>query len=74
MIKHAFERGHRDALRKFALAPPTQVDQFVADVETGKDVAPAHDMTPALDGSMPIAQPPSFPAAPPAMPTAPIGG
>lgn len=66
MIKAAYQHGLQAALRKFALGPPTQVDQFVADVESGKDVPPEPAMPPApgppaaLDGTIPMAQLPSF--------------
>jgi hypothetical protein len=62
-ISNAYMRGWCAALEKFALGPPTQVDQFVADVEHGKDVAPeatappmspAPGSLPALDGTLPL--------------------
>jgi hypothetical protein len=40
MLKQSYARGCRDALEKLALSPPTQVDDFVANVESGKDVPP----------------------------------
>lgn len=64
MLKTAFTGGRQAALRKFALGPPTQVDQFVADVEMGKDVPPEAAQPPmpgppsALDGSVPLQLPP----------------
>lgn len=68
MLKQAFQNGRVAALRKFALGPPTQVDQFVADVEMGKDVPPESALPPmagignppALDGSVPMTPPPSL--------------
>ena len=66
MLKQAFQNGRGAALRKFALGPPTQVDQFVADVDMGKDVPPEAAMPPmpgppaALDGSVPMIPPPSL--------------
>jgi hypothetical protein len=64
MIRHAYQQGVRDACIKFALAPPTQVDQFVADVDQGKDVPPpslsmdAPQPPPtALDGTTPLQMP-----------------
>ena len=61
MIRHIYNLGVRDALVKFALAPPTQVDDFVAAVEHGKDAPPpvAPPMDPespllALDGTTPL--------------------
>lgn len=66
MIKSAYLEGRRAALRKFALGPPTQVDQFVADVESGKDVLPEAAQPPApgppaaLDGTIPMPPLPSF--------------
>ncbi len=66
MLKHAYENGGMAALRKFALGPPTQVDQFVSDVEAGKDVPPESAMAAppmsgppaALDGTLPLQLPP----------------
>lgn len=67
MIKAAYLAGCRSALRKFALGPPTQVDQFVADVEGGKDVPPeavlppaSEQVSPSLDGTIPMPPLPSF--------------
>lgn len=66
MIKSAYLEGCRTAFRKFALGPPTQVDQFVADVESGKDVLPEMAQPPApgppaaLDGTIPMSPFPSF--------------
>jgi hypothetical protein len=66
MIKSAYLEGRRAAFRKFALGPPTQVDQFVADVESGKDVLPEAAQPPApgppaaLDGTTPMPPLPSF--------------
>jgi antitoxin component of RelBE/YafQ-DinJ toxin-antitoxin module len=37
-IRQAYEAGYRAALEKLALDPPTQVDSFVANVESGKDM------------------------------------
>lgn len=42
-LRKAWTAGYRAALEKFALNPPTQVDEFLANVENGKD-AP-HDPT-----------------------------
>jgi hypothetical protein len=63
-LKQAYTKGRRDAFKKFALGPPTQVDQFVASVEHGKDVPPEAGMPPmshvpggtlpALDGTVPL--------------------
>jgi hypothetical protein len=55
----AYRLGRAKALEKLALGPPTQVDQFVADVESGKNVPPApppmaQGALPALDGTMPL--------------------
>jgi hypothetical protein len=69
MLKTAFANGRRAALLKFALGPPTQVDQFMANVDMGKDVPPeaatppmpGGPMTPpALDGHTPMPPLPSF--------------
>lgn len=68
MIRSAYDRGCRAAFRKFALGPPTQVDQFVADVESGKDILPEAAQPPApgppaaLDGTIPMQPLPSFSA------------
>lgn len=67
MIKTAYRAGCRSALQKFALGPPTQVDQLVADVESGKDVPPEAALPPAsvqtppsLDGTIPMPPLPAF--------------
>lgn len=70
-LQAAYARGARAALEKFALGPPTQVDQFMADVEQGKDVPPeatpppmSHvpgETLPALDGTMPLSTSPPTP-------------
>ena len=73
MIRQAYQRGITDALAKFALAPPSQVDQFVADVEQGKDAPPPAPMDPmasmgpppALDGTTPLQMPSATPTAAP---------
>lgn len=64
MIRIAYEKGVRAALAKFALGPPTQVDDFVANVEHGKDAPlPAEPPMshapppPALDGTTPLQMP-----------------
>jgi hypothetical protein len=62
----AYKLGRAKALEKLALGPPTQVDQFVADVESGKDVPPepppmAQGTPPALDGTMPLSTSPPTP-------------
>jgi hypothetical protein len=65
----AYRLGCAKALEKLALGPPTQVDQFVADVESGKDVPPEPppmaqgSMMPptALDGTMPLSTSPPTP-------------
>lgn len=70
-LKTMFRRGVKDAFAKFALGPPTQVDQFMADVESGKDVMPdpalppmSHapgESLPALDGTTPLSTSPPTP-------------
>jgi len=70
-IKQAYTKGWRDALQKFALGPPTQVDAFMGAVESGKDVPPepamppmSHapgDVLPALDGTTPLSTSPPTP-------------
>jgi len=77
MLKDAYTKGWRAALEKFALGPPTQVDQFVADVEHGKDVAPEPNVPPmshapgeglpALDGTFPMQLPSTSPPTPPGL-------
>lgn len=57
MIRTAYEKGRRDALAKFALAPPTQVDEFVQNVEAGKDIPPPAAPPTALDGTTPLELP-----------------
>ncbi|HEX7018737.1 MAG TPA: hypothetical protein VF159_01910 [Gemmatimonadaceae bacterium] len=58
MIRTAYENGCRDALAKFALAPPTQVDEFVQNIEAGKDIPPPAAPPPtALDGTTPLRLP-----------------
>lgn len=67
MIRTAYEKGRRAALEKFALAPPTQVDEFVQSIEQGKDVPlPQASMEPpptppALDGTTPLSTAPQLP-------------
>lgn len=60
MIKNAYAHGCKAAFGKFALDPPTQVDQFIAEVEQGKDVAPEPTMPMSLDGTTPMPPLPSF--------------
>jgi hypothetical protein len=68
----AYTNGARAAAHRFkiALGPPTQVDQFMADIESGKDVPPPMDppmshapgnVPPALDGTMPLSTSPPTP-------------
>ena len=51
MLSQHYKQGVHTAFLKFALAPPTQVDEFVAGVESGKDVPldPSTDAMP-MDG------------------------
>ena len=68
-LSTAYALGRAKALEKLALGPPTQVDQFVADVESGKDVPPASPpmaqepagAPPALDGTTPLSTSPPTP-------------
>lgn len=56
----SYERGARGALHKLGLGPPTQVDQLVADIESGKDIPPQPPPMappPALDGTTPLSMP-----------------
>lgn len=68
----AYTNGARAAAQRFkiALGPPTQVDQFMADIESGKDVPPpatppmSHvpgETPPALDGTTPLSTSPPTP-------------
>lgn len=52
MIRQAYLKGVRDACLKLALAPPSQVDQFVADIEQAKD-APLPGALPPMSGPPP---------------------
>ena len=71
VLKTMYQRGVDAAFAKFALGPPTQVDQFMADVDQGKDVTPeaalppmSHapgENLPALDGTMPLSTSPPTP-------------
>lgn len=70
ILGRMYQRGVAAALEKFALGPPTQVDQFMSDVESGKDVPlPAEppmshapgDIPPALDGTVPLSTSPPTP-------------
>lgn len=67
-IATAYRLGRAKALEKLALGPPTQVDQFIADVEGGQDVPPmpslppmAQGCPPALDGTTPLSISPPTP-------------
>jgi hypothetical protein len=71
VLGRMYQRGAAAALEKFALGPPTQVDQFMADVESGKDVQPAAEppmshapggVPSALDGTTPLSTSPPTPA------------
>jgi len=76
MLKQAYMNGLKAALVKFALGPPTQVDQFMADIEHGKDIPPTDvppmshvpgEGLPALDGTIPLQMPSTSPPTPPGM-------
>lgn len=66
-----YQHGVKAAFAKFALDPPTQVDQFMAAVESGKDIPPpmGDPMDPsmsqgaptALDGTTPLSTSPPTP-------------
>jgi hypothetical protein len=63
-LKTAYRHGARTALVKLAINPPTQVDEFVNNVESGKDVPPSPAPAAtgamsgmALDGTSPLALP-----------------
>lgn len=69
-LTNMYMRGVKEAFTKFALDPPTQVDQFMAAVESGKDVQPPMDpsmsgmpgeMPTALDGTTPLSTSPPTP-------------
>lgn len=77
LLAETYARGVRAARMKFALAPPTEVDQFMAEVEQGKDVppepalppmpgAPSADL-PALDGTTALQLPSTSPPTPPGL-------
>lgn len=57
MIRSGYANGYRAAFQKFALNPPTQVDEFVAKVESGKDAPP----DPATNAPTPPPTPPQAP-------------
>ena len=65
----AYKLGGAKALEKLGLGPPTPVDQFVANIESGKDVTPALPpmaqgpaaMPPALDGTTALSTSPPTP-------------
>lgn len=72
MLRQAYEKGARAAAARFkiALGPPTQVDQFMANVESGKDIPPTDvppmshppgETMPALDGIVPLSTSPPTP-------------
>lgn len=57
-LRHAYAAGYCAAFQKLALSPPTQVDEFVANVESGKDVPPdASTNVPQEPPSMPVQEP-----------------
>lgn len=70
-LTNMYQRGVKAALMKFALDPPTQVDQFMAAVESGKDIPPplgdpmdpsmSQGAPPALDGTTPLSTSPPTP-------------
>ena len=70
LMRLSFDGGARAALAKFALGPPTQVDQFVAGGEQRQPDPPqpapppmSHPPgdTPALDGTVPLSTSPPTP-------------
>jgi hypothetical protein len=72
-LRIAYMNGVKAAAAHFkiALGPPTQVDQFMADVESGKDIpptdvppmsSPPDSQRPALDGTIPLSTSPPTPA------------
>lgn len=78
-LANAYRYGYASALEKLGLGPPTQVDQFVADVENGKDIPPSTppmagmpgmaelQCPPALDGTTPLEIPSGSPPTPPGL-------
>jgi hypothetical protein len=76
-LHQAYVAGHRHALEKFALGPPTQVDDFIANVEHAQDVPlpsaeppmshPLGETLPALDGTVPLEMQSTSPPTPPGM-------
>ncbi len=68
LLAHARQRGQLAALQKLALSPPTQVDQFMADIEHGKDMPPSPETdvpggAPGIQGENPGMPLPQDPAA-----------
>ncbi len=70
-LRVAYENGIKAVLVKLGLGPPTQVDQFMANIESGKDIPPtgtppmSHapgETLPALDGTIPLSTSPPTPA------------
>lgn len=57
MLRSNFWNGYRQAFKKLALSPPTQVDNFVEAVEHGKDMPPDATAMPTMDGPPPEAPP-----------------
>jgi hypothetical protein len=39
-LRHSYARGYKSAYEKVGLNPPTQVDEFIANIDGGKDVPP----------------------------------
>lgn len=74
-LRTAYRHGRAVAFKKFALGPPTQVDDFMANVEHGQDVPPpvaappmgSMGHPPALDGTMPLQMPSTSPPTPPGL-------
>lgn len=63
-LRRVWYQGWDQGFRKFALAPPTQVDEFMQNVENGKDVPedPSTDVN--ADPMAQLMPPPSNPHAP----------
>ncbi len=55
MLKRAYAQGLRAAFEKMALDPPGPVDEFIQQVEEGKDVPPTDAETPS---SLPLPEDP----------------
>lgn len=70
MLTTSYLRGYAAAFKKLALSPPTQVDDFLAKVESGKDMP--LDPTSSMNGA-PMGGPMGGPMGAPPQPPPPVG-